>query len=377
MKKLIEVASLFFQMGWVAFGGPAAHIAMMEDIVVDRRKWMSRAHFLDLVGITHLIPGPNSTEMTMHCGYERAGIPGLIAGGVCFIFPAATITGFFAYLYINYGSLPVVEPFLWGIKPVVIALILHAVLKLGRKAVKNRALGILGIAVFALALGGISEIYVILGSGVLWCVYQLLFVGKSSNYGGMLPILLWLLPQNLIQTVSVWKLFLVFLKVGAILFGSGYVLFAYLDEELVTRLNWLTRSELLDAIAIGQLTPGPVLSTATFIGYQIAGLKGAVLATLGIFLPSFIYVGILNPFIPRMRESRVLAAFLDGVNVGAVGIMAAVMVELALEVITDWQAVSILGLGLIFTLSRWKISPILLVIGAAVLGYGLYEVLVL
>jgi len=368
-KTLLEISGIFFKMGLVAFGGPAAHIAMMEDIIVSRRKWMSREHFLDLVGATNLIPGPNSTEMTMHCGHERGGIAGLFVAGISFILPAAVMTGFLGYLYVEFGKMPQVEPFLYGIKPAVLVLILSAVIKLGKKALKSWQLGFVGLAVGSATFLGISEIYAILSGGLVWMLIQVGFYGTAIDQKNIWPMLLLFFPQQSDSVVPLGNLFLSFLKIGAILFGSGYVLVAYLDGELVQRLGWLTRQELLDAIAIGQMTPGPVLTTATFIGYQVAGFKGAILATIGIFLPSFFFVLILNPLIPRLRKSRLSAAFLDGVNIGAVGIMVAVILNLGKDMLLDWRGVVIALLSAWLIFGPQKVSPIILVIGAAVIGY--------
>ena len=309
-----EVAQVFFKLGCIAFGGPAAHIAMMEAEVVEKRKWMSREHFLDLIGATNLIPGPNSTEMTMHCGHERAGVLGLFAAGVCFIFPAVVITGILAWLYVKYGQLPEVEPFIYGIKPAVLAIIAAAIYKLGKKALKNWELGILGAMVVVASLAGVNEILALLTTGI---VGTLFFYGRAKWHNRVQVHLLPLGPMLLLQTTATSALkittsgiFWTFLKVGAVLYGSGYVLFAYLDAELVLR-GWLTRPELMDAIAAGQFTPGPVLSTATFIGYQLGGWSGAVAATMGIFLPSFLFVWLLNPLVPKMRKSMLLSFFLE------------------------------------------------------------------
>ena len=261
-----EVASVFFRLGLVAFGGHAAHIAMMEDEIVEKRKWMDRQHFLDLMGATNLIPGPNSTEMTMHCGHERAGIPGLFVAGACFIFPAVVITAILGYLYVTYGQLPSVEPFLLGIKPAVLALIASAIYKLGKKALKGVELSILGVLTVIASLMGVDEIVALLSAGVIGTMY---FYFKSAvNTGKVTSLIPLFFFQGAVVKLSTMKIFLSFLKVGAILYGSGYVLFAYLDAELVSS-GVLSRPELMDAIAIGQFTPGPVLSTATFIGYQL------------------------------------------------------------------------------------------------------------
>ncbi len=369
---LKEIASLFFKLGLIAFGGPAAHIAMMEEEVVNKRKWMSREHFLDLVGATNLIPGPNSTEMTMHCGHERGGVAGLFVAGICFIFPAAFLTGLLAFLYVEYGSLPEIEPFLYGIKPAVLAIIAGAIYKLGKKALKNTLLGLLGALVIMAAFLGVSEITAILGAGVLGL---LIFGGRDLWQGEKLyslsPLTLILASAWVGGKATTPKLFLVFLKVGAVLFGSGYVLVAYLEEDLVRQLGWLTQNELLDAIAIGQFTPGPVLSTSTFIGYQIQGFWGAIAATVGIFLPSFLFVWILNPIVPRLRKSKLASYFLDAVNIAAVGIMIAVTIQLGQNVLTDWRAWVIALLSIGATFGPKKLSSLWIVLGGAVLGYAL------
>lgn len=365
---LKEVAGLFFKLGCIAFGGPAAHVAMMEEEVVTKRKWMDRQHFLDLMGATNLIPGPNSTEMTMHCGHERAGIPGLFVAGACFIFPAVLITGFLAYLYVEFGSLPAVEPFIFGIKPAVLAIIGGAVLKLGKKALKGWELGILGALVLAASLLGVNEILALLGAGILGALY---FSTKSKlgiGAASFAPILAFQGLSSSVSIISATNVFWVFLKVGAVLYGSGYVLFAYLDAELVAN-GWLSRLELIDAIAAGQFTPGPVLSTATFIGYQIAGWQGALAATAGIFLPSFLFVLILNPWVPKMRQSKVLGFFLDSVNIAAVAVMLAVLFVMSVDTLVNWQAGVIAALGAFFTFGPKKLNAMWIVGGGSVLGY--------
>ncbi len=369
-----EIAALFFKLGWIAFGGPAAHIAMLEDEVVVRRKWMDRQHFLDLVGATNLIPGPNSTEMVMHCGYERGGWPGLFVAGICFIFPAVLLTGILAFLYVNYGTLPAVEPFLFGIKPAVLAIIASALYRLGKKALKNTELVVLAVLVMVAALFQLSEVLVLLVGGLVGALY-FYFRHRPETTGttrSAWPILLlqaswWSAGKG----IGAAKIFWTFLKVGAILYGSGYVLFAYLDAEIVAR-GWLSRAELLDAIAVGQFTPGPVLSTSTFIGYQLGGVSGAIAATIGIFLPSFLFVLLLNPLIPRMRESRFLGYFLDAVNAAAVAVIAAVLLEMGYAVlIFDWRAIVVAAAAFGAVFGPRKVSSIWIVVGGAVLGYGL------
>ncbi|HSM08383.1 MAG TPA: chromate efflux transporter [Gemmatimonadota bacterium] len=387
-----ELARLFLKLGIIAFGGPAAHIAMLEDEVVTRRGWLSRQHFLDLVGATNLIPGPNSTEMTMHIGFERAGWKGLFTAGACFILPAVLVTGGFAWLYVGYGSLPEVEPFLYGIKPAVIAVILGAVWKLGRTAVKGWRFGVLGLGVAAAVLGGLDEVWALLAGGLLGTLWLRAGGYDSSRTAGALVPILFLRPSagigagatratgvagvvvggaGAVTAVSLWKLFFFFLKIGAILYGSGYVLVAFLEGGLVQDYGWLTQPQLLDAIAIGQLTPGPVLSTATFIGYVVEGVPGAAVATLGIFLPSFFFVLILNPLIPRLRESVWLSAFLDAVNVAAVALMVAVTIELGVGTLVAWPAWVIAALATVLALV-YRVNAAWLVAGGAVLGWLLY-----
>ncbi|MFT5892636.1 MAG: chromate transporter [Dokdonia sp.] len=364
--KLKEVALVFFKIGCFAFGGPAAHIAMMEDEVVTKRKWMSRDYFLDLIGATNLIPGPNSTEMTMHCGHERAGSKGLFVAGIAFIVPAVIITAVLAYLYVSYGQLPEVAPFLFGIKPAVLAIIASAILKLGKKAIKTTDLVVIGILVLIATFLGVNEVIALLGAGVIGTLYFYLKSRVTTTTKSIIPLPV--LASSLLLKTPVVQVFWTFLKVGAILYGSGYVLFAYLDAELVTK-GWLTRTELIDAIAVGQFTPGPVLSTATFIGYQLSGFWGALAATTGIFLPSFLFVLILNPFVSKMRSSKILSYFLDTVNVAAVAVMLAVLITMGIETLTDWRAIVIASISAFFIFSKWKISVMWLIAGGAVLGY--------
>lgn len=367
--RLSEVAGLFFKLGCIAFGGPAAHVAMMEEEVVTKRKWMDRQHFLDLMGATNLVPGPNSTEMTMHCGHERAGIPGLFVAGFCFIFPAVVITGIFAWLYAEFGHLPEVEAFVFGIKPAVLAIIAGAVLKLGKKALKNWELGILGGLVLTVSLIGVNEILALLAAGILGVVYFSITTRPNDSLKSFLtPLSILSFAAVPIAKVSALKIFWSFLKVGAVLYGSGYVLFAYLDAELVTN-GLLSREQLIDAVAIGQFTPGPVLSTATFIGYQMGGIGGALAATAGIFLPSFLFVFILNPLVPKMRKSKSLRYFLDSVNIAAVAVMLGVLFEMGVDSLVDWRAYVIVVIALLATFGTKKISAMWLVLGSALLGY--------
>ncbi|PIA79182.1 chromate transporter [Gaetbulibacter sp. 4G1] len=365
--KLKEVAQVFFKLGCFAFGGPAAHIAMMEEEIVAKRKWMTRNYFLDMIGATNLIPGPNSTEMTMHCGYERAGRKGLFVAGICFIFPAIIITGFLAYLYVKYGELPEVKPFIIGIKPAVLAIIASAIIKLSKKAIKSTELAVLGVLVLVVSLLGVNEVLALLLAGIFGMGYFYLKERIQNKTLSISPILLSLAVSETVVKLSSLKVFLMFLKVGAILYGSGYVLFAYLDAELVSR-GWLTRPELIDAIAVGQFTPGPVLSTSTFIGYQLSGFPGAIAATTGIFLPSFLFVLILNPFISRMRQSKILRHFLDAVNVAAVAVMLSVLVVMTIDTIVDWRTILIAILCSYLTFGT-KISTMWIIAIGSVLGY--------
>ncbi len=362
---LKEVAQLFFKLGSIAFGGPAAHIAMMEDEVVKKRKWMTHQHFLDLVGATNLIPGPNSTEMTMHCGHERAGWQGLIVAGACFVFPAVVITMIFAWLYQQYGQLPAVEPFIYGIKPAVIAIILGAVHRLGKKALKSVELGLLGVLTLIACLYGVHEIIALFACGLLGLLWY--FVRRPQDrLHSITPLLI----LQVATSATTLKILWTFLKVGALLYGSGYVLFAYLDAELVNT-GLLTRQELIDAVAVGQFTPGPVLSTATFIGWQLGGFWGSIAATIGIFLPSFVFVSILNPLVPKMRKSAIISAFLDAVNIAAVAVIIAVCIEMGRETLTDWRTILIALLSMAAVFGLQKMNSAFIVLGGAILGYVL------
>lgn len=363
---LREVAALFFKLGLIAFGGPAAHIAMMEGEVVKKRKWMTHEHFLDLVGATNLIPGPNSTEMTMHCGHERAGWRGLIVAGICFIFPAVVITSAFAWVYQRYGQVPQVEAFIYGIKPAVIAIILSALWSLGQKALKSVELGILGGATAVVCLLGVNEIAALFGCGFAGLLlYFVKNAGKTVN--GFSPFALLQIAAPVVQAGN-FKIFWIFLKVGSLLYGSGYVLFAFLDAELVSK-GLLSRAQLMDAVAVGQFTPGPVLSTATFIGWQMNGVGGALAATAGIFLPSFLFVALLNPLIPQLRKSRAMSAFLDAVNIASVAVILVVCIEMGRDALTDWKTMLIAAASLGIQLLFKKINSAFVVLGGAIAGY--------
>lgn len=373
---LKEIAGVFFKLGCIAFGGPASHIAMMEEEIVNKRKWIDRQHFLDLMGATNLIPGPNSTELTMHCGHERGGMAGLFVAGASFIFPAVVITGILAWLYATYGELPQVEPFIFGIKPAVLVIIAMAIYKLGKKALKSWELAVLGGLVLTASALGLNEITALLGAGLLGATYfqakkKLTPPADSGDTKAFFPLILLQAATSTLVKLPAMKVFWTFLKVGAVLYGSGYVLFAYLDAELVGQ-GWLSRQQLIDAVAVGQLTPGPVLSTATFIGYQLAGFWGAVAATVGIFLPSFLFVLILNPLVPKMRKSSFLSGFLDSVNIAAVAVMIAVLFEMSRDTLTDWRGIVIALVSMAITLGFKKVNAMWTVLGGAILGYLLF-----
>jgi chromate transporter len=366
--RLAGLARLFLKLGIIGFGGPAVHIALMEEAVVRKRAWMSHAHFLDLVGATNLIPGPNSTEMTMHIGHERAGWKGLVLAGCCFIVPAVVITAVFAWAYQRYGRLPQVQPFIYGIKPAVIAVIVVTMIALGKKALKSVQLGILGIAAAVAVLSGLNEIYVLFGAGFTGIILHLLKANRNAA-GGLIPFGLLQMNHTAVD-VPTLNLFLIFLKVGAILYGSGYVLFAFLDAELVAK-GLLTKQELIDAIAVGQFTPGPVFSSATFIGWQIGGLPGAIAATAGIFLPSFLFVALLNPLIPKLRKSAVMGAFLDTVNISSVAIILSVIIEMSRETLLDWRTILIAIISFFATFYFRKLNTAFIILGGALFGYAL------
>ncbi len=377
---LSEVATLFLRLGFTAFGGPAAHTAIMEDEVVRRRKWISEERFLDLLGAVNLIPGPNSTEMAIYLGYLRAGWPGLVLGGICFILPAMLMVMGIAWAYVKYGGLPQFEALLYGVKPVVIAVVLQALWGLGRKAVKTNVLAVIGL--MALAAAGyfaVDALAVILVGGVVaglargWTLEQ----GKRVT-----PILVMLVIAGSIIAfayfaarldsttevkVGLQPIFLYFLKIGSILYGSGYVLLAFLQSDLVARWHWLTSAQLLDATAVGQVTPGPVFTTATFIGYVLGGVPGAVLATVGIFLPSFLFIALSGPLIPRLRRSPIAGAFLDGVIVASLALMAVVTWQLGRASIPDVTTLLLAVLSAVL-LIRFRINSAWLVIGGAVGG---------
>jgi chromate transporter len=368
---LRELAQLFLRLGTIGFGGPAAHIALMEDEVVRRRRWLTRDEFLDYVGATNLIPGPNSTELAITIGHRRAGWPGLIVAGAAFILPAALIVGAIAWAYTRFGQLPAVVAVMAGVKPVVIAVIVQALWRLTRSAVKSRALAGLGVAAGVAAATGAHELLVLLGAGVAAIVTTLSSRRQLNAVGAPLSMIK---PVGALgfatvapAAASAWPLFAIFLKIGSVLFGSGYVLLAFLRADFVHRLGWLTEQQLLDAVAVGQVTPGPVFTTATFIGYVLAGVPGAVASTVGIFLPAFVFIALSGPLIPRIRESRIAGAALDGVNVASLALMATVTWQLGRAAIVDVPsaALAIVSAILLFTT---RINIVWLILGGAIVG---------
>lgn len=363
-----EIVRLFLKLGFLGFGGPAAHIAMMQQEVVAKRKWMSEQHFLDLLGATNLIPGPNSTEMAIHIGYDKRGWKGMLAAGLSFILPAVFITGVFAFLYRKYGHLPEVEPFVYGIKPAVISVILGAIYPLAKKSVKTFFLAIMAITVLIASLFGINEIYLMFGAGLFGVAYFYVQTIKHQNtLQNVIPFfILQLGGTNLFSEINI-RLFWIFLKIGAVLYGSGYVLFAFLDTELV-QAGLLSRQQLMDAIAVGQFTPGPVFSSVTFIGYQINGISGALWSTIAIFFPSFVLVALINPLMKKMRQSKLLSVFLDSVNVAAIALIASVCFTMGNEVIADWRTLLIAVISIFVVFRFKKLNSAFVILGGAFLG---------
>jgi len=376
---LREVALLFGRLGATAFGGPAVYIAMMHQEAVRRRRWMDDQRFLDLVGATNLIPGPNATEMAIHLGLLRAGWLGFLAGGVLFILPGMLATLALAWAYVEYGSLPQMGWVLYGIKPVVIAIVAQALWDLGRKAVKGALTAAVGAAVLALYLLGFNEILLLFaGAAVVLLAHggRHLLRGRASALPQVLLVLQG--PFSALAAGAIpfsqTTLFLSFLKIGSVLYGSGYVLLAFFNAEFVSRLGWLTNRELLDAIAVGQVTPGPVFTSATFVGYLMGGWRSALLATVGIFLPSFLFVGLLSRILPWVRKSSWAGAFLDGVNVASLGLMAGVTLYLGRAALVDPFAI-MLSMVALFLVVRRKVNSAWLILGGGLLGIAYKVVL--
>ncbi|MGD1917445.1 MAG: chromate transporter [Pleurocapsa sp.] len=370
--KLTELATVFFRLGAIAFGGPAAHIAMMDDEVVERRKWMTRDNLLDLIGVTNLLPGPNSTELAIHIGYEHRGWRGLFVAGSCFILPAMSIVWLLAVLYVRWQTLPQLSWLMYGIKPIVMAIIVKALVKLGKKAIKNTYTINAGIIAIAGYFAGFNEVLllVLLGIAVMlienWHrdrtthgVFFFPFSGMLAQIGN---------TTTAIVSVTWGSVLLFFLKIGCVLYGSGYVLLAFLQRDLVEGNQWLTSQQLLDAVAIGQITPGPVLTTATFVGYLLAGNGGAIAGTVGIFLPAFLLVGIVNPWVAKLSQSSLARGFLDGVNAASLGLMAGVTFTLGHTALIDWLTL-ILAILSAIAVFRYKINPVWLVMIGGAIGF--------
>jgi chromate transporter len=378
---LKELALVFLKLGVISFGGPAAHIAMMEDEVVGRRRWLSREEFLDLLGAANLIPGPNSTELAIHIGHRRAGWAGLFVAGGCFILPAAVIVTILAWAYARYGSFPQTGAILYGVKPVIIAIVLQAIWRLGRAALKSKTLMFVCAAGILLGFFGVHELVILIGAGSAiglgyWVIDRIRRGGSES-----LLLISTVLSGDLFKTAALagtsaaafglWPLFLFFLKVGSVLFGSGYVLLAFLRADLVERWHWLTESQLLDAITVGQVTPGPVFTTATFIGYILGGLPGAIVATVGIFLPAFFFVAVSGPLVPRIRQSSTAGVVLDGINAASLSLMTIVTWRLGRATIVDLTTLALLILSLILLICA-RLNSAWLVFGGALAGLSLF-----
>ncbi|MBK9966963.1 MAG: chromate efflux transporter [Holophagales bacterium] len=369
---LAELARLFLRLGATAFGGPAAHVAMLRDEVVKRREWLTDAEFLDLLGATNLIPGPNSTEMAIHVGWARRRWAGLVVSGAAFILPATLITGALAWAYVRYGDLPQARWLLYGVKPVILAIVFQALWGLAPHAIRTWPLRALGAVAVTAAAFGVHELAVLLGAGV---VAVAAFGLRGGSGGAVCAGLGPILPaaagaaglSAAASAVTLNGIFWLFCRTGAVLFGSGYVLLAFLRADLVERLGWLTEAQLLDAIAAGQVTPGPVFTTATFVGWLLAGPSGALVATAGIFLPAFVFVALSTPLVPRLRASRTAAAFLDGVNVASLALMAVVTAILGRTAIVDLPT-ALLGVLAALLLLRFRVNSTWLVLGGAVVG---------
>ncbi len=365
---LWDIARLFLKLGTTAFGGPAAHVAMLQHEVVTRRGWMSQAEFLDHLGASNLIPGPTSTELVIHIGRKRGGWPGLLVAGTCFILPAAVMVGILAWAYVRFGALPAVSGLLYGVKPVVIAVILQALWKLGRSAIKRVSLAIVAVVALILSIAGTSPLGVLLVGGFLAVAVSLDAPGaKAAFFGSSAPAAA-VSGGAIANAAGLWPILLVFLKIGAMVFGSGYVLLAFLRADLVERLGWVTQQQLLDAVAIGQVTPGPVFTTATFLGYLLHGTSGAIAATVGIFVPAFVLVAVSAPLIPKIRASRVAGAALDGVNVASLALMAVVTLQLAQSALVDATTVAVAGVSVLAVFLFPRLNSAWLIAGAGLLG---------
>jgi chromate transporter len=372
-----EIALVFLKLGTIAFGGPPAHLAMMEEEFVRRRKWITHAEFLDRLATANFIPGPSSTEVAIFVGQLKRGWRGLIVAGCCFIIPAALIVSVIAWVYVRFGSLPKVEGVLYAIKPAVVAIVIQALGKLGRTALRTVLLAVIAVLAAGLSFLGVSPVLVLIFAGLVSAATLAMktrmlgvsiglprFLGLPKVAAGAMAVA----AAGAAFPVGLARLFLSFLKIGSVVFGSGYVLLAFLQTEFVQRLHWLTDKQLIDAVAVGQFTPGPVFTTATFIGYVVAGWSGAVVATVGVFLPGFVLVAVSGPLIPRLRRSAVAAATLDGVVAGSLALMAVVAWQLGKASIVDRATLIIFGMSLI-ALLRFQVNPAWLIAAAAVVGW--------
>lgn len=352
IKRQKEISKVFFKLGVLAFGGPAAHIAMMDEEIVKKRKWVTRDKFMDFIGVSNLIPGPNSTELAIYLGFERGGPLGLLIAGVSFIIPAMVIVLIFAFIYVKFGDIPQVGSILYGMKPVIIVIILQALYRLGQSVIKNKTYFLIGLFIVGIYILGAGEIPLLILSGFIMLILKNIKEIKNKFFS--------------ISLLPLASIFLIFLKIGSVLYGSGYVLLAFLEAEFVDKLGILTNQQLVDSIAIGQFTPGPVFTTVTFIGYLLNGLPGAILATIGVFIPSFLVVLIVSPIISKIRDSSKLSSILDGVNLGALALMAVVTVKLGISSLIDPLTIFIFLLSLL-ALVKLKInSPLIIILGGAI-----------
>lgn len=365
--RLRELAAVFLRLGFTAFGGPAAHIAMMEDEAVVRRRWLTRERFLDLLAIANVLPGPSSSEIAIYLGYVRAGWPGLLVGGACFIVPAVLLVTAIAWTYMRFGALPQIAGVLYSIRPVVVAILLQALWRLGRTAIRDATSAAVGITAAVLSLAGLAPLTVLVVSGIALMMVHRTKTAGTGGAAALLPLSPAAAASAAGSAVTLTSLFLIFVKIGAVVFGSGYVLLAFLRADLVERLRWLTEQQLLDAVAVGQVTPGPVFTTATFIGYLLAGWTGAAVATLGIFLPAFLLVAASGPFVFRLRESRLVASILDGVTVGSLALMAVVTWQLGRAAVVD-VATAVLAIGSGVLLLRFQLNATWLIVAGAGIG---------
>ena len=376
---LIELSTTFLHLGATAFGGPAAHIALMERELVERRAWLERQEFLDLMGATNLIPGPNSTELAIHIGHRRAGMPGLAVAGISFILPAAIMVLLLAWGYVRYQNLPQISWILTGVQPVIIAVIAHALWKLGHSAIKDLFTIVTAAAATILVVAGLNEVAVIFIAALFGLIrgwrqkpaQPAQPKPGSAPPSSSIPGLIFISTAASFSQPLLGQLFLVFLKIGSIVYGSGYVLIAFLREDLVVNLKWITDRQLLDAIAIGQLTPGPLFTSATFLGYLIQGIPGAITATLGIFLPAFFFVAILATVLKHGARSPRARVFLDSVNAASLALMAIVTWELgqASVIAGGWLLTTLLGGVTLLLLITTRINSMWLIMLGAIAGY--------